>query len=59
MPHRRAVGTGRQGITVLSLLLLIIAIVIAAIFLIRYLRNRPAVSSRAERAIYLVIPTAA
>jgi hypothetical protein len=35
---------GRRGITVLSLLLLIIAIVIAAIFLVRYLRDRPAVS---------------
>ena len=35
---------GRRGITVLSLLLLIIAIVIAAIFLVRYLRSRPTVS---------------
>jgi flagellar biogenesis protein FliO len=34
----------RRGITVLSLLLLIIAVVIAAIFLVRYLRNRPAAS---------------
>jgi flagellar biogenesis protein FliO len=30
---------------VLSLLLLIIALVIAAVFLVRYLRSRPAVSS--------------
>jgi hypothetical protein len=35
---------GRHGITVLGLLLLIIAIVIAIIFLTRYLRDRPVVS---------------
>jgi flagellar biogenesis protein FliO len=34
-----------KGITVLGLLLLIIALVIAAVFLVRYLRTRPAVSS--------------
>jgi flagellar biogenesis protein FliO len=34
----------RRGITVLTLLLIIIAIVVAAVFLVRYLRNRPAVS---------------
>ena len=33
-----------RGITVLSLLLLIIALVVVAIFLVRYLRSRPAVS---------------
>jgi flagellar biogenesis protein FliO len=37
--------SSRRGITVLSLLLLIIALVIAAVFLVRYLRTRPAVSS--------------
>jgi hypothetical protein len=36
---------GRRGITVLALLLLIIAAIVAAIFLVRYLRTRPAVSS--------------
>jgi len=34
----------RRGITVLTLLLIIIAVIIAAVFLVRYLRNRPAVS---------------
>jgi uncharacterized membrane protein YidH (DUF202 family) len=34
----------RRGITVLGLLLLIIALVVAAVFLVRYLRSRPAVS---------------
>ena len=33
----------RQGITVLTLLLIIIAVIIAAVFLVRYLKNRPAV----------------
>jgi uncharacterized membrane protein len=32
----------RRGITVLTLLLIIIAIVIAAFFLVSYLRTRPA-----------------
>lgn len=41
---RSRLRSGR-GITVLNLLLLIIALVIAAIFLVRYLRTRPAVSS--------------
>jgi hypothetical protein len=36
----------RRGITVLTLLLLIIAVVIAAVFLVRYLRSRPAVSEQ-------------
>jgi flagellar biogenesis protein FliO len=34
----------RRGITVLTLLLIIIAVIVAAIFLVRYLQNRPAVS---------------
>ena len=41
----------RRGITVLSLLLLIIAIIIAAVFLVRYLRSRPAVSSGSSHVI--------
>jgi uncharacterized membrane protein YidH (DUF202 family) len=36
--------SARRGITVLGLLLLIIAVVIAAVFLVRYLRSRPTVS---------------
>lgn len=40
---RTTPGTSR-GITVLGLLLVIIALIIAAIFLVRYLRSRPAVS---------------
>ena len=35
----------------LSLLLLIIALVIAAVFLVRYLRSRPAVSSGASNSL--------
>ena len=44
MSDRHICGHPRRGITVLGLLLLIIAVVIAAIFLTRYLRSRPAVS---------------
>jgi uncharacterized membrane protein len=33
-----SVGTGRRGITVLALALLILAVIVAAVFLIRYLR---------------------
>lgn len=35
----------RRGLTVLGLLLLIIALVVAAVLLIRYLRSRPAAAS--------------
>ncbi len=35
-------GAPQRGITVLGLLLLIIAVIVAAIFLIGYLRSRPA-----------------
>jgi hypothetical protein len=45
MRDHRFIRADSRGITVLSLLLLIIALVIAAIFLVRYLRNRPSVSS--------------
>jgi hypothetical protein len=48
---RRSAPHPRRGITVLSLLLLIIAAVIVAIFLVRYLRNRPAVSSGPRHVI--------
>jgi hypothetical protein len=41
MPHLVAPTTDRHGITVLGLLLLIIALVAAAVFLVRYLRSRP------------------
>jgi uncharacterized membrane protein len=43
--HYRA--KGQRGITVLTLLLIIIAVIIAAVFLVRYLRSRPAVSRAA------------
>ncbi len=33
------IGQGRRGITVLALLLIIIAVIVAAIFLLRYLRQ--------------------
>jgi flagellar biogenesis protein FliO len=44
MRYSRSAPEARRGITVLSLLLLIIGLVIVAIFLVRYLRSRPAVS---------------
>ena len=54
MPHyMEAVMRGltsvntRRGITVLALLLLIIALVVAAVLLVRYLGGRPAVSFQA------------
>ena len=43
--HHRA--QNQRGITVLTLLLIIIAIIIAAVFLVRYLKNRPAPSGAA------------
>jgi len=45
---------GRRGITVLALLLLIIAVVIAAIFLVRYLRSRQAAVQSSQA---IVVPT--
>ncbi|MFL5401201.1 MAG: hypothetical protein ACJ8BF_00090 [Gemmatimonadales bacterium] len=39
MPQSRPTGPGKRGITVLSLLLLIIAAIIVAVFLVRYLRT--------------------
>lgn len=44
MQRTRSTLRSGQGITVLTLLLLIIAVVIAAVFLVRYLQSRPAVS---------------
>jgi flagellar biogenesis protein FliO len=42
MLYLHSAQSPRRGITVLGLLLLIIALVIAAVFLVRYLRSRPA-----------------
>lgn len=42
----------RDGITVLGLLLLIIALVVAGIFLLRYLRSRP-VATRSSPVVYV------
>jgi hypothetical protein len=39
MQHDFTTRSPRRGITVLGLLLLIIAVVIAAVFLVRYLRT--------------------
>jgi hypothetical protein len=39
MDHRTARGLDRRGITVLNLVLLIIAVVVAAVLLTRYLRT--------------------
>jgi hypothetical protein len=51
MQGSRSTLSSGKGITVLSLLLLIIALVIAAVFLVRYLRTRPAVSSGPSHVI--------
>jgi flagellar biogenesis protein FliO len=52
MKHLHSAASSKRGITVLGLLLLIIALVIAAVFLVRYLRSRPAPTSfRAQRGI--------
>jgi hypothetical protein len=45
MPHLIAPGTDKRGITVLGLVLLIIVLVAAGVFLVRYLRSRPAAVS--------------
>ena len=42
----------RGGITVLSLLLLIIALVVAAIFVLRYLRTRPVAAHAAPLTLF-------
>jgi flagellar biogenesis protein FliO len=52
MHYSRSAPKARRGITVLSLLLLIIGLVIVAIFLLRYLRSGPAVSMT-PRAVIL------
>lgn len=44
MEHPSATRNARRGITVLGLVLLIIAVILIAVFLVRYLRSRPAVS---------------
>jgi hypothetical protein len=51
MHSTRSTPSSERGITVLTLLLLIIALVIAAVFLVRYLRTRPAVSSAPSHVI--------
>jgi flagellar basal body-associated protein FliL len=38
----------RQGLTVLALLLLIIALAVAGFFLVRYLQSRPAATTAVE-----------
>jgi hypothetical protein len=43
LPHK-----GSRGITVLTLLLLIIAVVLGAILLVRYLRSRPAAAQSSQ-----------
>ncbi|HYF39381.1 MAG TPA: hypothetical protein VD930_06840 [Gemmatimonadales bacterium] len=42
MQQRSLAPAGRRGITVLALLLIIIAVVLVAFFLVSYLRTRPA-----------------
>lgn len=56
MPYPRSTLRSRRGITVLSLLLLIITLVIVAIFLVRYLRNRPTVSSAPPTSLIVSSP---
>jgi hypothetical protein len=56
MQANRSAVRGRRGITVLTLLLLIIAVVVAAIFLVRYLRTRPAPVQTSAASVAPVIP---
>lgn len=42
MQQRSLAPAGRRGITVLALLLIIIAVILVAFFLVSYLRTRPA-----------------
>lgn len=48
MQRRTFAGT-RQGLTVLALLLLIIALAVGGFFLVRYLQSRPATTSSSEQ----------
>jgi hypothetical protein len=57
MPQPRPLGSARRGITVLTLLLLIVAAIIAAVFLVRYLHSRPAVSM--QQHVVRITPTSA
>jgi len=49
-------ANNRRGITVLTLLLIIIAIVLAAFFVVSYLRTRPA-QVQSSSAAPLLVPT--
>ena len=51
MQYGRSLQRKRDGITVLTLLLLIIAAIIAAIFLVRYLRTRPSPVRAAQATV--------
>jgi hypothetical protein len=42
MRHLHSIGTGRRGITVLTLVVLIILVAVAAVFIVRYLRTASA-----------------
>lgn len=53
MPRLITPSTRQRGITVLGLLLLIIALIVAAVFLIRYLRSRPVAAVQST----IVIPS--
>lgn len=44
MSYSNSPRHGQRGITVLTLLLLIIALIVGTILLVRYLRSRPQVS---------------
>jgi hypothetical protein len=54
MRANRSIIPGRRGITVLTLLLLIIAAVIAAFLVVRYLRTRPAPVQTSEASTYFI-----
>jgi len=46
--QRGICSKNRQGLTVLALLLLIIALAVAGFFLVRYLQSRPAATTAAQ-----------
>ena len=54
MRTNRSFIHSRCGITVLTLLLLIIAVIVAAFFLFRYLGTRPAPVQTSDASVYFI-----
>jgi hypothetical protein len=54
MRTNRSFIHSRRGITVLTLLLLIIAVIVAAFFLFRYLGTRPVPVQTSDASVYFI-----